>query len=75
MRQIKNAHAMRYAWMAATLLAAIGCHDLLTVQNPQAFTNDAANSPTLLPAVAAGAEGDMQVSIGDVGNDDGNVVR
>jgi hypothetical protein len=48
------------------LLAAIGCHDLLTVQNPQAFTNDAANSATLLPAVAAGAEGDMQVSVGEL---------
>jgi hypothetical protein len=46
------------------LLAAIGCKDLLTVQNPQAFTDDAANSATLLPAVAAGAEGDMQVSVG-----------
>jgi hypothetical protein len=48
------------------LLAAIGCHDLLTVQNPQAFTNDAANSATLLPAVAAGAEGDMQVSMSNL---------
>jgi hypothetical protein len=66
MRQIKNAHAMRYAWIAATLLAAIGCHDLLTVQNPQAFTNEAANAANLLPAVAAGAEGGMQVAVGNL---------
>jgi hypothetical protein len=48
------------------LLVAIGCKDLLTVQNPQAFTNDAANSPNLLPAVAAGAEGGMQVAVGNL---------
>lgn len=66
MRQIKNRQAVRYAWAGAMLLAAIGCKDVLTVQNPQAFTNDAANSPGLLPAVAAGAEGGMQVSVGDL---------
>jgi len=48
------------------LLAAIGCKDLLTVQNPQAFTNDAANSSTLLPAVAAGAEGGVQVAVSNL---------
>src|SRR5438309_2975029 len=64
MRQIQNRPPVRYAWAGAMLLAAVGCKDLLTVQNPQAFTNDAANSATLLPAVAAGAEGDMQVSVG-----------
>jgi SusD/RagB-like outer membrane lipoprotein len=63
MSHIKN---VRYAWAGAMLLAAIGCHDLLTVQNPQAFTNEAANSPGLLPAVAAGAEGGMQVAVGDL---------
>lgn len=57
---------VRFAWAGAMLLAAIGCHDLLTVQNPQAFTNDAANSPGLLPAVAAGAEGDVQVSMSNL---------
>ena len=66
MRHIKNRSAVRYAWAAAMLLAAIGCKDILTVQNPQAFTNEAANSPTLLPAVAAGAEGGMQVAISNL---------
>jgi hypothetical protein len=66
MRHMKNGQAVRYAWAGAMLLAVIGCKDLLSVQNPQAFTNDAANSPPLLPAVAAGAEGDMQVSIGSL---------
>src|SRR5690348_8894559 len=64
MRHIKSSQAVRYACAGAMLLIAIGCHDLLTVQNPQAFTNEAANSATLLPAVAAGAEGAMQVSVG-----------
>jgi SusD family len=49
--------------IAAALVAAAGCKDLLTVQNPQAFTDDATNNPLLLPAVAAGAEGDFQVSL------------
>jgi len=66
MRHIKNVHAIRCAWIATTILAAIGCHDLLTVQNPQAFTNEAANSPGLLPAVAAGAEGGMQVAVSNL---------
>src|SRR4051794_13236558 len=65
MRQIKR-QAVRYAWAGAMLLAAIGCKDILTVQNPQAFTNDAANSPGLLPAVAAGAEGGMQVYVSEL---------
>jgi hypothetical protein len=64
MIRIKKTQAIRCAWAGAVLLTAIGCKDLLSVQNPQAFTNDAANAPGLLPAVAAGAEGDMQVSIG-----------
>jgi hypothetical protein len=44
-------------------VAAAGCHDILQVSNPQAFTNAAANSAALLPAVAAGAEGEFQLSI------------
>jgi hypothetical protein len=47
----------------AVLVAATGCKDILSVQNPQAFTNEAADSPLLLPAVAAGAEGNFQLSI------------
>lgn len=54
------------AGAVAGLLAAAGCHDLLTVQNPQAFTDAAANAPILLPAIAAGAEGDMQVTIANM---------
>ena len=63
MRHMKKSQAVRCAWAGAALLAAAGCHDLLSVQNPQAFTDAAANSATLLPAVAAGAEGAMQLSI------------
>jgi hypothetical protein len=63
MKSMKTSRVVRCAWAAAVLLAAVGCHDILSVQNPQAFSNDAANDPTLLPAVAAGAEGDVQVSI------------
>ncbi len=62
----------RGARMAACALAASSvvlisaCHDLLQVQNPQAFTSAAANNPTLLPAVAAGAEGEFQLSIANL---------
>jgi hypothetical protein len=45
------------------VLGLAGCKDLLKVQNPQAFTDEATDNPLLLPAVAAGAEGDMQVSL------------
>lgn len=62
MLHIQN-RAIRCACAAAALLAAAGCKDILSVQNPQAFTDEAANSNILLPAVAAGAEGDMQVSL------------
>ena len=61
-----KSRAIGYAAAAAVLLVAAGCKDILSVQNPQAFTDDAANSAILLPAVAAGAEGDMQVSIDDL---------
>lgn len=62
MRHITH-RVVRWAGALAVLAAVGGCKDLLTVQNPQVFTNDAANSDILLPAVAAGAEGDMQVSV------------
>lgn len=48
---------------AAGLFGLFGCKDVLKVQNPQAFTDDATDNPLLLPAVAAGAEGDFQVSL------------
>lgn len=62
MRQTKKG-VVRWAGALAVLAVLGGCKDLLTVQNPQVFTNDAANSDILLPAVAAGAEGDMQVAL------------
>jgi len=61
-----KSQAVRLAVAGTMVLAAVGCHDLLSVQNPQAFTNEAANAATLLPAVAAGAEGDMHVSIANL---------
>ena len=60
---VNKSRAIRFAVGAAVVFGAIGCKDILSVQNPQAFTDAAANSAVLLPAVAAGAEGDMQVSI------------
>ena len=48
---------------AAGFVGILGCNDILKVQNPQAFTDDATDNPLLLPAVAAGAEGDFQVSL------------
>src|SRR4051812_28386201 len=48
---------------AAGLFSVLGCNDILKVQNPQAFTDEATDNPLLLPAVAAGAEGDFQVSL------------
>ncbi|MGH7688461.1 MAG: RagB/SusD family nutrient uptake outer membrane protein [Gemmatimonadaceae bacterium] len=53
------------ALAAVSILLATACRDILQVQNPQAFTNEAANNPALLPAVAAGAEGQFQLSIAD----------
>ena len=48
---------------AAGLVGLFGCKDVLKVQNPQAFTDEATDNPLLLPAVASGAEGDFQVSL------------
>jgi hypothetical protein len=48
---------------AAGLLGLLGCKDILKVQNPQAFTDEATDNPLLLPAVASGAEGDFHVSL------------
>jgi hypothetical protein len=45
------------------LVGLLGCKDILKVQNPQAFTDEATDNPLLLPAVASGAEGDFQVSL------------
>jgi hypothetical protein len=57
---------IHWAATIAVLGAAVGCRDILAVQNPQAFTNEAANSAVLLPAVAAGAEGDFQISLSNI---------
>ncbi len=65
MHHLKS-RAARWAGVAAVLAAATGCTDILAVQNPQAFTNEAANTPVLLPAVAAGAEGNFQISLSNI---------
>ncbi|HVZ77543.1 MAG TPA: hypothetical protein VG818_06145, partial [Gemmatimonadaceae bacterium] len=59
----RGGRAARAALAVVPLVLASACHDILQVQNPQAFTSEAANSPALLPAVAAGAEGNFQLSI------------
>ena len=61
-----KSRAVRGVAAAAVLAVAAGCKDILAVQNPQAFTNEAANSTVLLPAVAAGAEGDFQISLSNI---------
>ena len=45
------------------LAAVLGCHNILSVDNPQAITDQGADNPLLLSAVAAGAEGDFHVSM------------
>jgi hypothetical protein len=62
MRHMKN----RAVLCAAAVVVAVGCKDILAVQNPQAFTDAGANSPILLPAVAAGAEGDFMISLANL---------
>ncbi|MDE3215634.1 MAG: hypothetical protein KGO03_04500 [Gemmatimonadota bacterium] len=59
----RGTRAVGWGLAALAFAAASGCRDILQVQNPQAFTSAAANSPTLLPAVAAGAEGSFQLSM------------
>ncbi len=59
----RGARVAGCALAAVSVVLATACRNILQVQNPQAFTSDAANSPTLLPAVAAGAEGQFQLSI------------
>ncbi len=59
----RGARVAGCALAAVSVVLVTACRDILQVQNPQAFTNEAANSPTLLPAVAAGAEGQFQLSI------------
>src|SRR5215467_4892243 len=58
-------HARKYiALCALTVMAAVlGCHNILSVDNPQAITDKGADNPLLLSAVAAGAEGDFHVSM------------
>ncbi|OYV72488.1 MAG: hypothetical protein B7Z72_04655, partial [Gemmatimonadetes bacterium 21-71-4] len=59
----RGARVAGCALAAVSVVLVTACHDILQVQNPQAFTNAAANSARLLPAVAAGAEGNFQLSI------------
>jgi hypothetical protein len=58
-------HARKYAGLCAlaTCVAVAGCHDILSVKNPQAITDEGADNPLLLPAVAAGTEGDFHVTL------------
>lgn len=62
----RGARVAGLALAAVSVVLITACHDILQVQNPQAFTNDAANNPNLLPAVAAGAEGEFQLSIANL---------
>ena len=45
MSHLKKTMVTRGLCAAALVLSAVGCHDLLSVQNPQAFSNEAANDP------------------------------
>ena len=62
----KKSIVIRWTAAVAVLAATAACKDILAVQNPQAFTDEAANTPVLLPAVAAGAEGDFQISLSNI---------
>ena len=62
----KKRIVIRWTAAVAVLAATAACKDILAVQNPQAFTDEAANTPVLLPAVAAGAEGDFQISLSNI---------
>jgi hypothetical protein len=54
------------ALVAVGLLAGVACHDLLRVEDPQSFVSDKLDDPVILPAVAAGVEGDFQLTIDDL---------
>jgi hypothetical protein len=51
---------------AAGLLGAMACQDILKVEDPQSFVSDKLDNPIMLPAVAAGAEGDFQLSLANL---------
>ena len=48
------------AGLAAALLAAASCNDVLEVADPQTFSNEDLNAPQILKAVADGVEGQFQ---------------
>lgn len=52
-----------YAVLAAALLASTACKDILKVQDPQNFASTTLDNPTLWPAIANGAEGDLQLPL------------
>ncbi|MDQ6828693.1 MAG: RagB/SusD family nutrient uptake outer membrane protein [Gemmatimonadota bacterium] len=55
------------AWMAGIgLLTAVACKDVLKVQDPQSFVTEKLDNPIIFPAVAAGVEGDFQLTIDDI---------
>ncbi|MFN8573101.1 MAG: RagB/SusD family nutrient uptake outer membrane protein [Gemmatimonadaceae bacterium] len=56
-------HLLKGLGVAAVLICFAGCNDIFSVENPQAFTDEAANNPNLMPSLAAGAEGGFMVAI------------
>jgi hypothetical protein len=46
-----------------TSLSSTACHDILKVQDPQNFAASSLGNPVLWPAIANGAEGDMQLQV------------
>lgn len=50
----------------AGLLGGVACNDILKVEDPQSFVSDKLDDPIMLPAVAAGAEGDFQLSLANL---------
>ena len=55
--------ALLHGVAVAALVASVGCHDLLKVQDPQNFASSSLDNPILWPSVANGAEGDLQLTL------------
>lgn len=65
MRHLSKRTGRAVAWglAAAGLLVAAACKDVLKVEDPQSFISSNLDNPVILPAVAAGVEGDFMATI------------
>jgi hypothetical protein len=61
-----GAHVRRLAMAIGLATAMIACKDVLKVSDPQRFTNESLDNPTILAAVANGVEGQFQQDYDDI---------